>query len=80
MNDLLEILHALGDDFHAHVVSQIDQRLDDRRRIAIDADGVDKHLVDLDDIDAELEHVGKATMAGADIVDRTAHPALATRR
>ena len=34
---------------------------------------VDEHLVDLDDVDAELEHVGQAAVAGADVVDRDAH-------
>ena len=31
MRDLLEILHALGDDIHAHIVREIDQRLDNGR-------------------------------------------------
>jgi hypothetical protein len=36
MNDLLETLDT-GDNLHAHAVSQIDQRLDDRRRIAVNS-------------------------------------------
>jgi hypothetical protein len=30
---------------HAHVACEIDKRLDDGRRIAISADGIDEHLV-----------------------------------
>ena len=70
---LLESLDALGHHIHAHVVREIDQRLDDGGGVAVGADGIDEHLVDLDDVDAELEHVGEPAVAGADIVDGDAH-------
>src|SRR5262245_47978797 len=73
MHDLLEILDALRDHIHAHVACKIDERLDDGRRIPVSTDGVDKHLVNLDDIDAELKHVGKTAVTGAHVVDRYAN-------
>ena len=54
MHDLLETLDALGDDFHAHVLRKINQRLDDGVGVAVGADRVNEHLVDLDDVDAKL--------------------------
>ena len=47
--------------------------LNDRGRVAVGADGIHEHLVDLDDIDAKLEHIGKAAVAGADVVDGDPH-------
>ena len=70
---LLEGLDPLGDDLHAHVAPEADQRLDDRGRIAFGADRIDEHLVDLDEVDAELEHVGEPAVPGADIVDPDMH-------
>ncbi|MSP33253.1 MAG: hypothetical protein EXR03_10650 [Pseudolabrys sp.] len=54
---------------------EVDQGLDDGGGVAVGADGVDEHLIDLDDVDAELEHVGQpaVTGAGADVVDGDAH-------
>ena len=43
---------------------------DDLGRVVLGQDAVDEHLVDLDRVGAELEHVGQAAVAGADIVDR----------
>ena len=37
------------------------------------ADGVDEYLVDLDDVDAELEHIGQPAVAGPDVIDGDAH-------
>src|SRR6202008_2430373 len=73
VHDLLEILHALGNHVHAHVPRQIDQRLDDGGRVTVGADGIHKHLVDFDDVDTKLEHIGKPAVAGADVVDGDAH-------
>ena len=58
VDDLLEILHALGDDLHPQIAREIHQRLDDRLRMRLGADRIDEHLVDLDDVDAELEDIG----------------------
>src|SRR6185312_2700038 len=69
VHDLLEVFHTFGNDVHAHVVGEVDQSLDDGGRVAVGADGIDEHLVDLDDVDAELEHVGQPAVAGADVVD-----------
>ena len=41
---------------------------------------VDEHLVDLDVVDAELEHIGQAAVAGADIVDRNLAAEFLQRR
>src|SRR5581483_2010521 len=73
VHDLLEVLHAFRNHVHAHVVREVDQGLDDGGRIAVGADGVDEHLVDLDDVDAELEDVGQPAVAGADVVDGDAY-------
>src|SRR3954470_23555614 len=54
---LLDVLDAFGEDLHAHAVCQFDQRLDDRRGIALRSNGIDEHLVDLDAVSAELEKV-----------------------
>src|SRR5262249_57107182 len=69
MHNLLEILDALGNHIHAHVARKIDKCLDDGRRIAISTDGIHEHLVNLDDINTELQHVGQAAMACAHIID-----------
>ena len=69
-NHLLERLDALGDDVHAHVARKIDQGFDDGHRGGFVPERVDEHLVDLDDVDAELEHVGQTGMPCPDVVDR----------
>src|SRR5262249_29872950 len=73
MHHLLEILDAFCHHIHAHVARQVDERFDDGGGIAVGADRIHEHLVDLDDVDPELEHVGKAAVAGADVIDRDTH-------
>jgi hypothetical protein len=43
----------------------VDQSFDCGDRVAVSADGVNEHLVDLDDIDAKLKHIGQPAVAGA---------------
>src|SRR4029079_10328943 len=69
VHNLLEIFDPLRNHIHAHVACEIDKRLDDSRRVAISADGVHEHLVNLDDIDTELQHIGKTAVTGPYIVD-----------
>src|SRR5262245_2919375 len=73
MHHLLEIPDAFGHHIHAHVARKIDERFDDGGGIAVGADRIHEHLVDLDDVDPELEHVGKPAVPSADIVDRDSH-------
>src|SRR4029077_4897029 len=73
VHHLLEIFDAFGDHIHAHVARKIDQGFDNGCRVAIGADGIHEYLVDLDDVDAKLEHVRKPAVAGTDIVDCNAH-------
>ena len=80
MLHLLEGLHTLGDDLHPHVAREAHQRLDDRRGISFSIKSIDEHLVDLDEIDAELEHVGQAAVTGAEIVDPDVHAEPLQRR
>ena len=53
--------------------ARLDQGFDDRGGIPFSIKSIDEDLVDLDEIDAELEHVGQAAVTGADIVDPDAH-------
>src|SRR5262245_26334372 len=69
MCHLLEAFNALGHDVHAHAAGQLDERIDDRRRVALGADGIDEQLVDLDDVDAELQQIRETAVAGSDVVD-----------
>lgn len=73
MLHLLERLDALSDHVHAHVLREIDQRSDDGVGMVVDADGIDEHLVDLDDIDTELQHIAQSAVTSADVVDGYAH-------
>src|SRR5581483_3433766 len=78
-NRLFKTLDTFGDDFHAHVVGEVDQCFDDAHRIVVAADGVDENLVDLDDVDAELQHVRQTGMARPYVVDRHLHAELLDR-
>ena len=69
MLDLLEGLHPLGDNFQAHVASKAYQRVQDGGGITFSSNGINKHLVNLDEVDAELEHVGQPAVTGAEIID-----------
>src|SRR5262245_50245261 len=73
VHHLFEILDAFGDHIHAHVARKVDERFDDGGGIAIGADSIHEDLVDLDDVDPELEHVGQPAVAGADVIDRDTH-------
>src|SRR5262245_20027126 len=79
MHHLLEILDAFGHHIHAHVARKIDERFDDGGGIAVRADSIHEHLVDLDDVDPEREHVGKPAVPGAttSIAIRTPRPCKA---
>ena len=57
MHHLLEALDALRDHVHPRVLREVDERSDDGVGVAVGAERIDEHLVDLDDVDAELEHV-----------------------
>ncbi len=69
VDDLFEILHTFGDDVHAQVAGELDQGPDDGLGMRLRLDRFDEQSVDLDDVDAELEDVGEAAMAGADVVE-----------
>src|SRR5437773_1908900 len=57
-------LGALGDDVHAEVVGERDDRFQDHRAGAA-AGGADERLVDLDGVERETLQIGQRGMAGA---------------
>ena len=67
--ELLRRLHPLGDDAHLEAVAEPDHRLGDRPVVAVVGDITHEGLVDLEPIDREALEVGKARIAGAEIVD-----------
>ena len=69
VGDLVERFDTLGDDFHAQVLGEIDQGLDDSLGMPLRRRSLRQNSVDLDDIDAELEDVRQTAVAGADVVD-----------
>src|SRR6185369_10764060 len=70
-------LDALGDHFHPQRAAEMDDRLDDRRALALAAHAVDEAAVDLEAIERELADIVEARIAGAEIVERDAETHLA---
>ena len=62
-------LDALGDHRQAEGVAELDDGLDDRRVLGVDAQAVDERAVDLDRLDREPLQVGERRVAGAEVVD-----------
>ena len=63
-------LQALGDDGDAERVAEVDDGLDDRRVLGVEAEAGDEPTVDLDRLDREPLEVRERGVAGAEVVDR----------
>ncbi len=76
---LLVGLDAFGQHFHAERMAERDDRLDDGAGMAGGAQRADEGAVDLDLAEREFLQVAQARIAGAEIVERDAHPERAQR-
>ena len=62
-------LQPLGDDGDAEGVAEVDDGLDDRRVLGVEAEPGDEATVDLDRLDREPLEVRQRRVAGAEVVD-----------
>src|SRR5829696_1982589 len=62
-------LQALGDDGDAERVPEVDDRLDDRRVLGVEAEPGDEAAIDLDRLDREPLEVRERRIPGAEVVD-----------
>ena len=69
-------LHPFGDDIHAETAAQLDDGVDNGRVTRILFNVRDKAAIDLQYIDRILFEVAERGKAGAEIVQRDAHPRL----
>ena len=76
---LLVGLDAFGQHFHAERMAERDDRLDDGAGMAGSAQRADEGAVDLDLAEREFLQIAQARIAGAEIVERNAHPERAQR-
>src|SRR6185437_7942642 len=71
---LLLRLHALGDHLQMQAVRQRHDGAHDLRIIAAGGDFLDEGVIDLELVERQAPQVAQARVAGAEVIDRNAHP------